>query len=44
MGHADFEIECVFAKYDEDGDHVLNEIEIKKMQEDFEDKKVSVFL
>lgn len=40
-GHADAEIEAVFAKYDVDGDRVLDEEECKKMQEDLEGQKVS---
>lgn len=39
-GHADAEIEAVFAKYDVDGDRVLDEEECKKMQEDLEGQKV----
>ena len=39
-GHADAEIEAVFAKYDLDGDRILNEEERRKMQEDFEGQKV----
>ena len=41
-GHADGEIEAVFAKYDVDGDRVLTEIERKRMQEDLENQKVRV--
>jgi hypothetical protein len=40
-GHADAEIEAVFAKYDVDGDRVLDEEECKKMQEDLEGQKVN---
>lgn len=40
-GHADAEIEAVFAKYDVDGDRILNEEEQIKMQEDLEGQKVS---
>lgn len=40
-GHADAEIEAVFAKYDVDGDRVLDEEECKNMQEDLEGQKVS---
>ena len=39
-GHADAEIEAVFAKYDIDGDRVLNEVEQTKMQADLEGQKV----
>lgn len=39
-GHADAEIEAVFAKYDLDGDRVLNEEEQRKMHEDLEGQKV----
>jgi len=38
-GHADPEIEAVFAKYDKDGDRILNEFEQRKMQEDLEGQK-----
>ncbi len=41
-GHADAEIEAVFAKYDLDGDRVLNETEQRKMHEDLEGQKVSL--
>ena len=41
-GHADAEIEAVFAKYDEDGDRVLNELERQKMQSDLEGQKVYI--
>lgn len=40
-GHADAEIEAVFAKYDLDGDRILDEEEQRKMQEDLEGQKVS---
>lgn len=39
-GHADAEIEAVFAKYDLDGDRILNEVEQKKMQNDLEGQEV----
>ena len=39
-GHADAEIEAVFAKYDLDGDRILDEDEQRKMQEDLEGQKV----
>ena len=39
-GHADAEIEAVFAKYDLDGDRVLNETEQRKMHADLEGQKV----
>lgn len=38
-GHADAEIEAVFAKYDVDGDRCLNEEEQIEMQEDLEGQK-----
>ncbi|XP_066304092.1 polycystin-2-like protein 1 isoform X2 [Branchiostoma lanceolatum] len=38
-GHADAEIEAVFAKYDIDGDRVLDPEEQKKMQADLEGQK-----
>ena len=40
MGHADAEIEAVFAKYDVDGDRILNEVEQQQMQADLEGQKV----
>ena len=40
-GHADAEIEAVFAKYDLDGDRILDEEEQRKMQEDLEGQKVT---
>lgn len=39
-GHADAEIEAVFAKYDLDGDRVLNAKEVRGMNEDLEGQKV----
>ena len=39
-GYADGEIEALFAKYDVDGDRVLDEGEQKRMQADLEDQKV----
>jgi len=41
-GHADAEIEAVFAKYDVDGDRILNEEEQIKMQEDLEGQKAEL--
>lgn len=41
-GHADAEIEAVFAKYDLDGDRVLNEVEQRKMHEDLEGQKAEL--
>jgi polycystin 2 len=41
-GHADAEIEAVFAKYDLDGDRILDEDEQRRMQEDLEGQKVNV--
>ena len=43
-GHADAEIEAVFAKYDLDGDRILDEEEQKKMQEDLEGQKVGCYI
>ena len=43
-GHADAEIEAVFAKYDLDGDRILDEEEQRKMQEDLEGQKVRVLV
>ena len=40
-GYAEAEIEAVFAKYDLDGDRVLNEDEQRKMQADLEGQRVS---
>lgn len=42
-GHADAEIEAVFAKYDLDGDRILDEEEQRKMQEDLEGQKVRIW-
>ena len=42
LGYADADIEAMFARYDMDGDRVLNEIEQKKMQEDFENQKACI--
>ena len=39
-GHADAEIEAVFAKYDVDGDRILSIVERRKMQDDLEGQKV----
>lgn len=39
-GYADGEIEALFAKYDVDGDRVLDATEQKKMQLDLADQKV----
>jgi len=39
-GHADAEIEAVFARYDLDGDRILDEDEQRRMQEDLEGQKV----
>jgi len=41
-GHADAEIEAVFAKYDVDGDRILSEVERRKMQEDLEGQKAEL--
>jgi hypothetical protein len=39
-GYADGEIEALFAKYDIDGDRVLDQGEQKRMQADLNDQKV----
>jgi len=39
-GYAEAEIEAVFAKYDLDGDRVLDEDEQRNMQSDLEGQKV----
>ena len=39
-GYAEAEIEAVFAKYDVDGDRVLDEEEQRKMHADLEGQKV----
>ena len=39
-GHADAEIEAVFAKYDVDGDRILDAEEQMKMAADLEGQKV----
>lgn len=39
-GYADGEIEALFAKYDIDGDRVLDEEEQRRMQADLNDQKV----
>ena len=39
-GYAEAEIEAVFAKYDLDGDRVLDEVEQRNMQADLEGQKV----
>lgn len=41
-GYADGEIEALFAKYDIDGDRVLDEDEQKRMQADLEDQKAAL--
>ena len=41
-GYADCEIEAMFAKYDIDGDRILDEEEQRRMQADLESEKVSV--
>jgi len=40
-GYADGEIEALFAKYDIDGDRVLDEEEQRRMQADLNDQKVN---
>ena len=40
-GYADGEIEAMFAKYDIDGDRVLDEEEQRRMQADLTEQKVS---
>ena len=44
MGHADFEIEALFAKFDVDGDRILNEDEVAHMKEELEEDEVCIFL
>ena len=39
-GYSEDEIEAAFAKYDLDGDKVLNEEEQRKMQDDLEGQRV----
>ena len=39
-GYAEAEIEAMFAKYDDDGDRVLDEEEQKRMQADLYAEKV----
>ena len=41
MGHADFEIEALFSKFDVDGDRILNEEEVGRMKEELEEDEVS---
>ena len=41
-GYAEAEIEAVFAKYDLDGDRVLDEDEQRKMQADLEGQRVAL--
>lgn len=41
-GYADGEIEALFAKYDIDGDRVLDEDEQRRMQADLDDQKVTL--
>ncbi|KXJ23969.1 polycystic kidney disease 2-like 1 protein [Exaiptasia diaphana] len=41
-GHADAEIEAVFARYDLDGDRILDEDEQRRMQEDLEGQKAEL--
>lgn len=41
-GYADGEIEALFAKYDIDGDRVLDEEEQKRMQADLNSQKVAL--
>ncbi|XP_047124812.1 polycystin-2 isoform X1 [Hydra vulgaris] len=41
-GHADAEIEAVFAQYDIDGDRTLNELEQQQMQDDLEGQKMEL--
>ncbi|ELT89097.1 hypothetical protein CAPTEDRAFT_146610 [Capitella teleta] len=43
-GYAEAEIEAVFAKYDIDGDRVLDKTEQRKMQADLEGQKVRIHL
>ena len=41
MGHADFEIEALFSKFDVDGDRILNEEEVGRMKEELEEDEVN---
>jgi len=41
-GHADAEIEAVFAKYDIDGDRILSEEEMKRMQDDLDGQEAAL--
>ena len=41
-GHADFEIEAMFAKYDKDGDRVLNSDEVDQMFEELDEEEVLI--
>jgi polycystin 2 len=41
-GYAEAEIEAVFAKYDLDGDRVLDDEEVKKMQQDLVDQRAEM--
>ena len=40
MGHADFEIEALFDKFDVDGDRILNEEEVAMMKDELEADEV----
>lgn len=40
MGHADFEIEALFDKFDVDGDRILNEEEVAMMKDELEEDEV----
>jgi len=42
MGHADFEIEALFDKFDTDGDRILNEEEVARMKEELEEDEEEV--
>ena len=43
MGHADFEIEALFDKFDVDGDRILNEEEVAAMKEELEEDEVMFY-
>lgn len=43
-GYSEEEVEAAFAKYDLDGDKVLNEEEQRKMQDDLEGQRVCSYL
>uniref|UniRef100_A0A8D2J050 Polycystin 2 like 1, transient receptor potential cation channel n=1 Tax=Varanus komodoensis TaxID=61221 RepID=A0A8D2J050_VARKO len=42
LGHAEHEITAAFARFDEDGNQILDEEEQKRMQNDLEEKRVAL--